>query len=51
MQVPLLVNDFLRRAAELVRPGEYALVTGSLYLIGHVHGLVFGEAEPDPVAM
>jgi len=41
----------LQRAAELVRPGEYALVTGSLYLIGHVLGLVAGEAEPDPVAM
>ncbi len=41
----------LEVARQAVAPGSYVLVTGSLYLVGHVLGLLTPEEIPGPVAM
>ena len=41
----------LQRVSELAASPRYALVAGSLYLVGEVLGLLTGEEVPGPVAM
>jgi dihydrofolate synthase/folylpolyglutamate synthase len=41
----------LARAQELARPDGAVLVTGSLYLVGEVLGLLEGRRRPGPVSM
>ncbi len=43
--------EALVRARALVRPGEFLLVTGSLYLVGAVLALLENRPAPGPVAM
>jgi len=43
--------EALARARELARPGGFVLVTGSLYLVGEVLGLLEGDRVPGPVSM
>jgi dihydrofolate synthase/folylpolyglutamate synthase len=41
----------LERACSLAGTERYVLVTGSLYLVGEILGLLRGERAPGPVAM
>jgi dihydrofolate synthase/folylpolyglutamate synthase len=43
--------EALERARELVQPGQYLLITGSLYLLGQILCLLPGRAAPGPVSM
>ena len=43
--------EALVRARSLARPKSFVLVTGSLYLVGEVLGLLEGDQVPGPVSM
>jgi dihydrofolate synthase/folylpolyglutamate synthase len=43
--------DALRRAARMAGGERYVLVTGSLYLVGEILGLLTPEEVPGPIAM
>ena len=44
-------GDALERACGLAAEGRDVLVTGSLYLVGEILGLISGKRAPGPVAM
>jgi dihydrofolate synthase/folylpolyglutamate synthase len=44
-------EEALKRACELAADERYVLVTGSLYLVGEILGLLCGERRHRPVAM
>lgn len=44
-------EEALERACAMARADRWVLVTGSLYLVGEILGLLRGERAPGPVAM